>query len=156
MRKQILTITILLLSIISYSQIDSTYYYNSKKVLEKFPKSRITAEDLYISAVETYDKQGIIVPYKLAISQAIIETSLGNTGVGLTRNNPFSINSKKGYIKYDNITDGTKAYYLYISLNYLKCKSIVDLMKKFKNCNNKRYASDPKYENRLRKIYKKL
>lgn len=137
----------------SYSQIDSTYYINSKKILEKYPKSRIKAEDLYESAKKIYDEKGIIVPYKLAISQAIIETSLGNSGVGKNRNNPFSLNSKKGYKRYDQIKDGVIDYYYFVSNGYLRCKSINELLTNFTNCKGYRYAETRSYEAKLKRQY---
>jgi len=93
MKKLLLPIIIICVS--AYSQIDSSYYYNSKKILEKYPKSRIRAEHLYNSTKIIYEEKGIVVPYKLAMTQAILESSLGNSGVGKTRNNTFNINSKK-------------------------------------------------------------
>jgi flagellum-specific peptidoglycan hydrolase FlgJ len=140
----------------AYGQIDSTYYYESKKILEKYPKSRIKAEDLFESAKKIYDEKGIIVPYKLAISQAIIETSLGNTGVGKSKNNPFSLNSKEGYRKYELIKNGVLDYYYFISNRYLNCKTAEQLLNNFVNCNGKRYAQDRRYEKLLKKQYNTL
>ena len=138
----------------AFGQIDSTYYYNSKKILDKYPKSRIKAEHLYNSAKKIYEEKGIIVPYKLAISQAILETSLGNSGVGKSRNNPFSINSKKGYKRYDLIENGVLDYYYFISNRYLYCKTLDQLLINFTNCSNKRYAQDRSYEKRLKNLSK--
>jgi flagellum-specific peptidoglycan hydrolase FlgJ len=140
----------------AYGQIDSTYYYNSKKILEKYPKSRIKAEDLFESAKKIYDEKGIIVPYKLVITQAIIETSLGTSGVGKTKNNPFSLNSKEGYRKYELIENGILAYYYFISNRYLNCKTVEQLLNNFTNCKGKRYAQDKRYEKRLKKQYNLL
>ena len=92
----------------------------------------------------------------LAIAQAILETSLGNSGVGKTRNNPFSINSKKGYKNYLLIEDGVMDYYYFISKRYLRCKTIDELLNNFTNCSGKRYAKDTSYEKRLKKIFYNL
>jgi uncharacterized FlgJ-related protein len=150
MKKKLITL-LLLTSAVCFSQVDSTYYYNAKKILDKYPKSRIKPEFLYNSALKTYSEQNIVVPYELAIAQSIIETSLGNAGVGKSKNNPFSINSKNGYINYVTIEEGISAYYDRISSYYLKTKTLEQLLKKFTNNIGKRYASDKLYEARLRK-----
>ena len=148
--KKVITFTLLFLSIISYSQIDSLYYENSKTILKNYKKSRITAEQLYNIANEVNDSLGIVVPYELAISQALLETGLGSTGVGKNRNNPFSINSSKGYRYYDKIEDGIRAYYYLMARRYLKCRTYEQLLTNFVNCNNKRYAEYKGYENDLK------
>lgn len=140
----------MLISISSFAQVDDKYYINSKKVLENY-KSKITAEDLYSVAVEVENSTGILVPYELAIAQAILETSLGNAGVGKTRNNPYSINSKRGYVRYKTIKEGIRAYYNIMARKYLKCRTQEQLLKNFVNCNNRRYASFVGYELKLRK-----
>jgi uncharacterized FlgJ-related protein len=154
--KKVLILLLVMFSFSVNAQIDSTYYFKSKKILDKYPKSRIKAEDLYQSAQQVYNKSGIIVPYKLVISQAIIETSLGNAGVGKSRNNPFSLNSKLGYKRYTSIQDGILDYYFYITNNYLCCKSVDELLNNFKNCRGKRYAVSRSYETKLRKKYRLL
>jgi len=152
--RKILLLFILFCSFKTYSQIDSTYYYNSARILEHYPKSQITAEDLYDNAIKVYDSLDIIVPYELAISQAIIETSLGNEGVGKKKNNPYSINSKKGYVKYNSIKEGVEAYYFIIASSYLSCSSLTKLLNNFVNCSKRRYAITKKYETKLRKQVK--
>lgn len=149
--KKILIITVLLTNSLLFGQVDSTYYKNCSKILERFPKSRITAEDLYFSAKEIYEKDSILVPLELVIAQGLLETSLGTTGVGKERNNPFSINSKKGYIRYSTIREGVLAYYKLISSKYLRCRTLNQLLTNFVNCTGKRYAVSRKYEVMLRK-----
>lgn len=151
MKRKLITLMMLVTSAVCFSQVDSTYYYNAKRILDNYPKSRIKPEFLYDSAVKTYNENSIVVPYELAIAQSIIETSLGNTGVGKSKNNPFSINSKNGYINYATIEEGISAYYSRLSKNYLKNKTLDQLLKKFTNNIGKRYASDKLYETRLRK-----
>jgi flagellum-specific peptidoglycan hydrolase FlgJ len=156
--KKILQLIVIVFSITAYGQIDSSYYYNSKKILDNYPKSRVKAEVLFNSAKKIYDEKGVIVPYELAISQAIVETSLGNKGVGKKRNNPFSLNSKKGYRVYSSIENGILDYYYFISF-YLKCRTTEQLFKNFVNCSGNRYASSKKYERNLKKVllqFKKL
>lgn len=145
-----LCVLLLLLTLSGYSQIDSTYYYDCKKILEHYPKSRITAESLYHIANEVNDSLGIIVPYELALSQAVVETSLGSAGVGKSRNNPYSINSRNGYIIYNNVDDGVRVYYYLMARKYLKCRTQSQLLQKFVNCNNRRYASYEGYELKCR------
>jgi flagellum-specific peptidoglycan hydrolase FlgJ len=154
--KKVLLILLVMLSFSVKAQIDSTYYYKSKEILDKFPKSRVTAEDLYESAKKIYCDLGIIVPYRLAISQAIIETSLGNVGVGKSKNNPFSLNSKSGYKKYLTIKEGILDYYFFIAKNYLSCRSVEQLLNNFINCSKKRYAVSKDYEKKLKRTYKLL
>lgn len=137
----------------SFSQIDSTYYLKCVKILKKYPKSRIKASDLYNASLKTYEKHNIVVPAELAIAQAIVETSLGNSGVGKSRNNPYSINSRKGYKRYKLISDGVLEYYDMMARNYLRCRSTEQLLQNFKNCKGGKYATSNKYLPYLRKIY---
>ena len=130
-------------------QIDSTYYYNSKKILKDYPKSRISAEVFFNAAQKTFEKYGILVPYDIAIAQGILETGLGNFGVG-KRDNPFSINSRKGYIRYNSIEEGVAAYYSLMARKYLSCKTRIQLLQNFTNCAGNRYCVGP-YEKILRK-----
>lgn len=134
------------------------YYNEAKEILKKYPKSKITAEDLYESAVKIYQDNGIIVPVKLAITQGILETGLGTMGVGKSRNNPYSIygGKTKGYKYFNTLREGVESYYYLISSKYLKKKSIEKLLVNFVNTNNKRYASDVTYEKKLRKVFYSL
>jgi len=156
MLKKITLLAVLLSSGLLQAQIDSTYYHESKKILDHFPTTKISAVDLYSAALEVYEVYNIIVPYQLAIAQAIIETSLGNAGVGKTRNNPFSINSKKGYVNYPSMGTGVKAYYYFMATKYLQCKTLPQLLRNFVNCNNKRYAKDKLYERKVKNKIKYL
>jgi hypothetical protein len=156
MKRKLITLMMLVTSAVCFSQVDSTYYYNAKKILDKYPKSRIKPEFLYDSAIKAYNDHCVVVPYELAIAQSIIETSLGNTGVGISKNNPFSINSKNGYVVYSTIEEGILAYYDKLSIYYLKNKTMEQLLKNFTNNIGKRYASDKLYETRLRKRIKSL
>ncbi len=154
MKKILFTILFTILFVnISFSQIDSTYYYKCEKILKSYPKSKITASDLYNANLITYEKHNIVVPLELAISQAIVETSLGNTGVGKSRNNPYSINSHKGYKKYQNITEGVLEYYDIMARTYLRCRNTEQLLRNFKNCKGGKYATSNKYLPYLREIY---
>lgn len=156
MKKTLFIIFAILISNISVSQIDSTYYYKCEKILKNYPKSRISAKDLYNAQIYVYEKYNIEVPCELAISQAIIETSLGNSGVGKSRNNPYSINSKNGYKRYVKIYDGVLAYYDLMSRRYLKCKTVDEILYNFRNCKGGRYATSNSYTYELRKVYYKL
>ena len=156
MKKKIIMLILLVSSYTCLSQVDSTYYYKSKEILDKYPKSRIKPEFLYKSALIVYKELGILVPYRFAIAQCILETSLGTSGVGRRKNNPYSINSRKGYKSYKNIEEGILDYYFYISKNYLKCKTVEQLFKNFTNCKGKRYATERGYEHRFKKEYSNL
>ena len=147
-------ILLILFTTISYGQVDSIYYFNSQKIIEHYPKSRITAEDLFEIASEVNDSLGIIVPYELALSQAVIETSLGSSGVGKSKNNPYSINSSKGYRKYSTMKEGIRVYYYLIAKRYLKYRTKEQLLQNFVNRSKNRYASDSNYELKLRKQIK--
>jgi flagellum-specific peptidoglycan hydrolase FlgJ len=149
--KKLLLIAFMFLGLNSYCQIDSTYYFNSKIIIDNYKKSRITPEDLYDIANEVNDSIGILVPYELALAQGLLETGLGSAGVGRTKNNPFSINSRKGYRVYSSVKDGIRAYYYLMARRYLSCRTQEQLLVKFVNCNRRRYASDVFYEKKLRK-----
>ena len=156
MKKTLFYLFTILFVNISFSQIDSTYYYKCEKILKSYPKSKITASDLYNASLITYEKHNIVVPAELAIAQAIVETSLGNSGVGKSRNNPYSINSRKGYKRYKRISDGVLEYYDMMARNYLRCKNTEQLLYNFRNCKGGRYATSETYTSYLRKIYYKI
>lgn len=174
MKKKMLILLMVVFSINTYSQenvekenievsekknvLSIEYYNEAKEILKKYPKSKITAEDLYQSAAKVYQESGIIVPVKLAISQGIMETGLGTMGVGKSRNNPYSIYSSKnkGYKNFTTLQKGIESYYYLISSNYLIKKTVDELLVKFVNKNNKRYASDLNYEKKIRKLFHSL
>ena len=151
--KKFITITLLLLSSIVFSQIDSTYYFKSKRILENYPKSRITAQEIFNAAQEVYSKNGIFVPCELVIAQGVLETSLGRSGVGIRNNNVFSIKGNGSYKVYKSTKHGLIDYYHKISESYLKNKTINQLLNNFRNINGYRYASSKKYEIDIKRLY---
>lgn len=132
------------------------YEIRAKLYLNKgrFKNSPITPEILSTAAYNTYIKTGVIVPVELALAQAQIESSMGRKGRSPS-SNPWNIgewdDGTKSY--FETTYDGAVAYYDLMAENYLKCRTLDELFIRFINCNGYRYASDPRYEVKVRNLY---
>lgn len=153
--KKLIILLLLSSPFMGIGQIDSTYFHKCENILKHYPKAKVTASMLYNSALRVYEETSIEVPYDLALVQCLFETDFGSTGVGKTRNNPYSINSSKGYRRFDTMEEGVYAYYSLISRKYLQCRTKEQLLQNFVNCSRRRYAGESWYEGVLRKQLKK-
>ena len=108
----------------------------------RFSRTPLTGEILTFSARNTYDSTGILVPVELALAQGQWESSFGREGKSPKRN-PFNVGENdSGTVKWFESTDqGVQAYYYLMSRNYLRCKTVEELLFNFTNCSGKRYAS---------------
>ena len=106
--------------------------------------------DGYILAkswIQTKLKYEIDIPVTLALAQAQLESGFGTKGLGREKNNPYNIRKGNGeYVRYKTMEEGILAYYELMATKYLSCKDIDELLENFTNCNNKRYAEYPQYE----------
>lgn len=139
---------------IEYERMANEYLFE----IEKVSWTPINGYLLAKAAKITYDSTGIIVPLELALSQAKLETNMGNIGRSpLT--NPFNVGEwEEGTkISFKNTFEGIFKYYLLIANNYLRCKDNIDsLLKDFTNCNGHRYATDKDYENKIKFLIKNM
>jgi hypothetical protein len=131
------------------------YKLRANIYLNKFNNTPIEANMLTLAAYNTYNSTGILLPVELALAQAQLESSMGTKGRSPI-NNPYNLGEydTSTIIKFTNTFDGIQAYYYIIAKNYLKCKSIEHLLNTFTNCNGKRYANSPTYEEVLKKQIK--
>jgi len=134
----------------------SNYEQSANLVLQKY-ETRITGEMLAKSWRKTKLETNIEVPVHLALSQAFLESSFGESKLSKSKNNPYSIRSGNGYYKkFGTLQEGIDSYYSLISRKYLSCKPLEKLLVNFTNCSGYRYAGDSLYETRLKKTIRKF
>ena len=119
------------------------------------PTSNLRGYNL-VQASEKYD-----IDVKFMLAQAHIESHFGTKGLARKTNSVWNVLaydslsydkiSKKGKFPHPNAS--IEPYCELLINNYLVNKSEHDLMEHFINKHNKRYASDPNYESRLRDQY---
>jgi hypothetical protein len=119
-----------------------------------FKGTPLKGEMMALAARNAYDSTGVLLPVELALSQCQWESGMGREGRS-PKNNPFNIGEQdNGTTKWFNSTfEGTQAYYYWMCRNYLSCRTVDDLFANFVNCNGKRYASQPSYEQTIRNSY---
>ncbi len=138
--------------------IDSTFTDYEKRAAvylsrPEFTGTPLNAKMMTLCARNTYDSTGTLVPVELALLQAQIETSMGRAGRS-PENNPFNVGeTSKGTTMWFNSTfEGTQAYYFLIAKNYLRCKTVEELLMNFSNCSGHRYAEE-EYEIKVSSEY---
>jgi hypothetical protein len=121
---------------------------------KKFQKSPIKGFMLSTSAKDVYLITGIFLPVELALAQAQLESGMGVKGRS-PDTNPFNVGEYDSGTKmyFNNTYEGVKAYYKYMTKDYLKCRPIDILLKNFTNCGGFRYAHSPDYETRVSELY---
>ena len=103
------------------------------------------------AADSTFHRTGTFVPTELALSQAQLETRFGTRGPNAT-NNPFNVGvwDNKTVSRPKTQEQGVQGYYNLMANDYLKKRSVAQLLKNFVNKDNNRYASNKDYEKILR------
>lgn len=105
------------------------------------------------------------IDIKFILAQSHIESHFGTKGLAKKTNSIFNVgafdrltyNQIHGNYKYENINESLEPYLKLLSTKYLvNNKTIYDLMDNFVDINNKRYASDKKYEKKLKSTYNKI
>lgn len=114
-----------------------------------FSGTPLSGEVLANGARNAYEKHGVLIPVELASSQAQFESSMGTEGLS-AKNNPFNVGEFDygTHIRFKSTEDGVNAYFNLIARDYLKGKTVDDLLAKnsFVNYLGKRYASTKDYE----------
>ena len=130
------------------------YQTQAQKYINRpvFEGTEMTGELLRKAAEEAYNKYGILVPVDLALAQAQFESSMGRKGRS-PKTNPYNVYEyDEGTQKtYETPEQGVDAYYDLMARRYLGEKEVTDLLNNFVNDEGNRYASDPDYEDKLRK-----
>ena len=113
----------------------------------EFTGTPLTAKLLTLCARNTYDSTGVLVPVELALLQAQVESSMGRAGRSPV-NNPFNIGEAVNGTTWwsESTFEGTQKYYFIMANNYLRCKTVEQLLLNFTNCNGRRYAEKITYE----------
>ncbi len=122
--------------------------YLNRPVFAGTPLKGRTLSDAARMAFETY---GVEVPVELALAQAQFETSMGRRGRN-PKTNPFNVGewNMGTKMRFPDTTYGTSAYYDLMARDYLNNKTLNDLLTNFVNTGGSRYATDPKYETKLK------
>lgn len=100
----------------------------------------------------TFRHTGVTVPDSLALAQAQFETGFGTHSRGDNAyNNPFNIGVYDNKTVYNPTSQaqGVQKYYDTMANDYLRKKTLAQLLQNFVNMHGKRYASDPGYEQKL-------
>lgn len=116
------------------------------------PTPALNANNMEQAATNTFHKTGITVPDSLALSQAQFETGFATASRGgNAHNNPFNIGVYDNKTVYHptNQLQGVQKYYDTMAEDYLKKKTLAQLLQNFVNMNGHRYASDHDYEHKL-------
>ena len=130
-----------------------------KYIKQVAPTSSLNAIALF-ELCETYD-----IDIKFALAQGHIESHFGTKGMARKTNSVFNVFafdgqeyhkiSRKG--KYDHPDYSIEPYLKLLVNDYIiDNQTEYDLMTKFVNKDGKRYASDPRYENKLSKKFEKV
>lgn len=112
--------------------------------------------------VEECEKYGVDICFVLA--QGEIESQFGIKGMASKLNCVFNVgiydNKTSEQIenkyKFEYPNESIEPYLKLLTTNYLVNKLEQDLMRKFVDVNNKRYASDPEYEVKITNKYKSI
>lgn len=121
---------------------------------EHFKGTPIKSEMLSLAARNAYDSTGVFLPVELALSQAQWESDMGRAGRSPITN-PYNVGEyDTGTVLFFETTfDGIQAYYYLTCNNYLKHKSLNELLVDFVDYRGYRYASHPSYEQNIKDQY---
>lgn len=107
--------------------------------------------------VENCEKHGI--PISFALAQGEIESHFGTKGLAFRTNSVWNVGAYDNTDiqdirhKYNNPNDCVGPYLSLLDSNYLRDKTVEDLLESFVDINGNRYATDKYYESRLKTIY---
>ena len=127
------------------------YTNRANAYLARYPKTPIKGEML-ANAWNTAGRPKVDPAH--AVAQSVLESSAGTKGRNPVTNpynvGEFDVGTTQ---RFPNIEAGINAYYKLMADRYLAGgKSTADLQHKFVDVNGRRYASDPRYESKLRNI----
>lgn len=137
------------------------------KICDKFLAIRqpnplgITGNMLADGAKMAFTKYHKYVPPELALAQLTAEGGIGDPNTNnepVRTKNPFDVaNTETSSKSYSRVEDGINAYYSLIARDYLGMgKTSQDLIHKFVNKSNQRYATPQTYENTIGSIAKQV
>ena len=116
--------------------------------------------DIQVTPEQIYDD---CVKYKydlpLLLAQAHLESHFGVTPRARRSNSIFSVgayDNNKDVVKFSDQNQSIEHYIRTMQNHYLNTKSVSDLLKDFTDEHNRRYASSPSYENKVRSLRNKI
>jgi peptidoglycan hydrolase-like protein with peptidoglycan-binding domain len=133
-------------------------YNMYSKICDLFIKTRksnllsITGDMMASSAKRTFEKYNKYVPPELALGQLAAEGGVGNsapTNIAIKTKNPMNVGNMDdgSKINHSSVQSGIDSYYNLIAKDYIgKGRTAQDLINKFVNHEEKRYARSPNYE----------
>ena len=149
-----------LISVLKQSNGDEPYWADyaakAQKYLNRpaFHGTPITGKMLADANLNAYNKYGRLTPLHLALAQGQFETKLGTNSSGRPnyRSNPYNVGEFDSgtKMKFGNTTEGLQAYFDLMAKDYLRKKTMWNLLDSFTNNRGNRYASDPEYETKIR------
>ncbi len=118
---------------------------------DKWKGTPLTGEMFAKGAKKAYKKHGVLVPVELALAQAQFESHFGTKGLS-PKNNPFNVGEYDSHteLEFNSPQEGIDAYFNVMSKDYLKDKTVDELLDDFVNYNGNRYASNENYEKTLK------
>lgn len=130
----------------------------NKYIKSVAPKSELSGE-IVVELCLKYDVDLVFV-----LAQGKIESHFGTKGLANKTNSVWNVGSFDGATyskvskknKYETPNHSTEPYLKLLTSNYLVNKTTNDLLKKFVNKNNKRYATSLLYEKELNYVYNKI
>lgn len=137
------------------------------KICDKFLSIRqpnplgITGTMLADGAKMAFQKYHKYVPPELALAQLTAEGGIGDSNTNnepVRTKNPFDVaNTETSSKSYSRVEDGINAYYNLIARDYLgQGRTAQDLVHKFVNKSDQRYATTLSYENMISSIAKQV
>jgi uncharacterized FlgJ-related protein len=136
------------------TQSEYDIYLNKANIILKEYKTEMSGKMMADAWIKTKEKFGVDVPIHLSLAQAKMESKYCTSSLAKSKNNPYSLKGTKTYKTYTSLEEGVIAYYELMAKNYLRCKSIDQLLNNFVNCNGYRYAESTIYESNLKKEIK--
>jgi hypothetical protein len=120
------------------------------------PSSPIKGEMLALGAKKAVMDHGAYIPPQLALAQLTLEGGLSRdtSNKPIRTKNPFNVGNvdSGAVVNHNDWQSGIDAYYRTMAKSYVvpsQNKTAPELLKKFVNVNNQRYASAPDYERKL-------
>ncbi len=95
----------------------------------------------------------------LLLAQAKVESCYGTKGRAIRTNSVFGVGAYDNGVNrcyYKNVNDSIEPYILLVKTDYLRDKTVDELLRHYVNYDNKRYASNIRYEKIVTKVRNRI
>ncbi len=126
--------------------------YLSRPIFKGTP---LNGDMMALAARNAYDSTGILLPVELALVQAQWESGMGREGKS-PKNNPYNIgefDETTTVMWFNSTFDGVQKYYYTMCSEYLRCRTVEQLLVNFVNCGGLRYSPKDSYERHIHNDY---